>query len=197
VNRSEANRRIGATITALEPRHDKQVGVGGRVAAVSLRNVQKDHRVVLRSRHQLISGVGFGVLVLVLGLLGASQDAYRAGELIDGIGAAVIGTAMITAFLRAKVIATDEGVRIFNLGQLRSATIPWSQITGFRIGRHRLLSAVCLVDLLDGTSRPASAIALPQINRSVSDSKEMKMIELLNDEAAAHGAPLRNRLSTS
>jgi hypothetical protein len=159
--------------------------------------VQKEHRVVLRSRHQLISGAGFGVLVLVLGLLGASQDTYRAGELIDGIGAAAIGTAMITTFLRAKVIVTDEGVRIFNLGRWRSITVPWSQTTGFRIGRHRLLSAICIVDLVDGTSRPASAIALPQVNRSVSDSKEMKMIKLLNDEAAAHGAPLRDRVSAS
>jgi hypothetical protein len=135
--------------------------------------------------------------MLVLGLLGASQDTYRVGELGDGIGAVVIGMSMITTFLRAKVIVTDEGIRIFNLGRWRSIPIPWSQITGFRIGRHRLLSAICIVDLIDGTSRPASAIALAQISRSVSDSREMKMIKLLNDEAAAHGAPRRNRVSAS
>jgi hypothetical protein len=147
-------------------------------------------RVVLRSWHQTIVGAGFGAFVLVVGVLGASQDTYIVGRIGNGAAAVVLGSWTIWTFVRTKLIVTPEGVRILNLG-LRSTSLPWSQITGFRLGRYKRLSAVCMVDLIDGTSRHVFAIQLPRLVRSVPSSKEMRMIGFLNAEAAAHGAPIR------
>jgi hypothetical protein len=140
--------------------------------------------------HQALGGAGFGVLVLVCGLISASQQTYTVGQIGIGVTVVLLGTWMIWAFLRAKIIVTPEGVQILNL-RFGTVSIPWAQITGFRLGHYKRLSAVCMVDLIDGTSRHVFAIQLPQLVGSVSKSKEMTMINFLNAEAAAHGAPIR------
>jgi hypothetical protein len=140
--------------------------------------------VVLRSRRQVVSGVGFGVLIIVLGLLGASQDTYPTGALVDGAAALVIGGALIAMFARTAVVVHDGGVEIRNLNPLFTHTIPWSDIVGFRFGRYRMLNAVCIVDLADGSTQHASAIALSGARRT-SGLKEQQMIAFLNEQAAA------------
>jgi hypothetical protein len=162
----------------------------GATAADILRGVQGGaSRVVLRSRHQLLVGVGFGAFVIVVGLLGASAETSRTVAIVDAVGAVVLGGWTVATYLRARVIVTDDGVRIINL--VRSVAIPWSRIAGFRIGRHRLLSVVCMVDLTDGRSRHVFAIQRSQIRRPPAQSMEDQMIAFLREQAAAHGAPLR------
>jgi hypothetical protein len=137
----------------------------------------------------LIVGAGSGAFVIVVGLLGASAEPSTTVAIVVAVGAVVLGGWTVATYLRTRVIVTDSGVRIVNL--VRSVEIPWSRIAGFRIGRHRLLSAVCIVDLTDGTSRHAFAIQRSQIRRPPGQSKEDRMIALLNERAAAHGAPIR------
>ena len=64
-----------------------------------------------------------------------------------------------------------------------STTIPWERIAGVRIGRHKLLSEVCPVDLADGSSRGAIAIQLPNATRGCN---EMHMLNRLNQMLALH-----------
>jgi hypothetical protein len=82
----------------------------------------------------------------------------------------------------------DDGVVIRN--PFGTRRIPWSDIVRFRIGRHGLLSAVCIVDLADGSTQHAFAIQLPGASRRTFQSKEMQMIDLLNEQVSAHRGPI-------
>jgi hypothetical protein len=139
---------------------------------------------VLRSRSQLVGGVGLGILIFALGLIGASQATYTTGKIVEAVVAAAVGGAVVALALRAAVVVREDGVEIRN--PFGTRRIPWSDVVRFRIGRYRLLSAVCIVDLADGSTQHAFAIQLPGASRRTSQSKEMQMIDLLNEQAAAH-----------
>jgi hypothetical protein len=143
-----------------------------------------DTPTVLRSRSQLVGGVGFGVLILALGLVGASQATYTTGRIVEAAVAVAVGGAVVALALRAAVLVRDDGVVIRN--PFGTRRIPWNDMVRFRIGRHGLLSAVCIVDLADGSTQHAFAIQLPGASRRTSQTKEMQMIDLLNQQLSAH-----------
>src|SRR5438094_85726 len=143
-----------------------------------------DAPTVLRSRTQLVGGVGFGSLILVLGLVGASQATYTTGKIVEAAVAVAVGGVVVALALRAAVVVRDDGVEIRN--PFGTRRIPWNDIVCFRIGRHGLLSAVCILDLADGSTQHAFAIQLPGATRRTSQSKETRMIDLLNEQLSAH-----------
>jgi predicted N-acetyltransferase YhbS len=56
------------------------------------------------------------------------------------------------------MVVGDSGIAIRNpFG--RATSLRWTEIEGFRLGRYKLLRAVCLVDLVDGSVRRASAVS--------------------------------------
>jgi Bacterial PH domain len=148
---------------------------------------------VLRSRSQLVGGVGLGIVFLALGLIGASQATYTTGKIGEAVVAIVVAGAMIALVLRAAVVVREDAVEIRN--PFGTRRIPWSDVVRFRIGHYRLLSAVCIVDLRDGSTQHAFAIQLPRASRRTSQSKEMQMISFLNEQASAHRTmPAQNQV---
>jgi hypothetical protein len=134
----------------------------------------------------MVSGVAFGGVVIVFGLLGASQATYVAGRAIEASLALLVGGALILTFLRVAVVVSAEGVRIRN--PLSARSLRWSEIAAFRIGRYRLLNSVALVELREGSVVHAFAIQLPRLSGSARASQEAKMIEFLNAELERHRA---------
>lgn len=129
-----------------------------------------------RTKSQLVTGVGFGAFVALLGLTQVDRPTAKGGGIVVTALMLVVGTCMAAVFARVALVASDEGVRIRN--PLSTAVIAWGDVARFRIGRHGLLSAVCMVDLADGSSRDAFGIPVP---RSTRGSKEQRMIDLLNE----------------
>ncbi len=82
------------------------------------------------------------------------------------------------AALRPVVIVDAAGIVIRNL--VSTERFEWREIACFRIGRHKLLSAVCLVELKDGTSTYAYAIQVPNIFQSRPVTRESRMVADLN-----------------
>jgi hypothetical protein len=146
---------------------------------------------VLWSRSQRIIGMGFGFVVVVLGFFAAAQATYTTGKIGEAVVGVGLGGAMVAAFARAAVVVRDDGIVIGNT--VGTTEIPWSNIVGFRIGRCRLLSAVCIIDLADGSTRHAFAI---QLARALSQTREMEMIAFLNEQAAIHRRPISAQRGT-
>lgn len=141
------------------------------------------NRQVVRSRSQLLTGVGFGVLVTALGLLGAAQAKAGAASVVEAVLAVVIGGALVGAAARAALFVDEAGITIRNpFG--RTESIPWAEISLFRIGRFKLLGAVCLVETSDRSIRHVFAIQIPHAARHPAESREAKMVASLNDELA-------------
>jgi len=82
------------------------------------------------------------------------------------------------AGLRIVVIADKSGVAIRNRFSTRK--LSWHDIAGFRLGRYKLLNDVCVVDLKDGSSTPALAIAVPKINQGQEVTSQSRMVDELN-----------------
>jgi Bacterial PH domain len=140
-------------------------------------------RTVYRSRSQLYAGVGFGVLLAVLGLLAALRVHQSTGEVIEAVIAVTVGVTVIALAARPAVIVDDREVEVRNpLSQ--SIRIPWSEIRKFSFGRHRLLNQVCMIELRNGATVHASAIQMPRASRNPAASPEVLMIAALNRRLA-------------
>lgn len=122
----------------------------------------------------------------VLSLLAATDGLHRVSEgnlLLYAVLLVFLAVIFIPMSLAA-VFASADGVRVRNLYSGRK--IPWREIKGFRIGRYRLLGAVCIIDLTDGSTQHAWGIQVPNRLVGKRDSREMRMIDELNAELAAH-----------
>jgi hypothetical protein len=139
---------------------------------------------VWRSRSGLLSGVTFGAFVALIGLTQIGRPASKGGGAGVAVVAFVIAAALIVLAARVAVVTSDRGVRVRN--PVRTIDIPWSDVVRFRLGQHKLLSQVCLVDLVDGGSQYAFGI---QVARASGGTKERRMIELLNEMVAAKRRP--------
>jgi hypothetical protein len=140
-------------------------------------------RLVLRSKNQLWGAVAFGVLLVVFGVFGALQAGYLAAGISEASVAIACAAVLVGLTVRATVIADETGVTIRNpLG--RTQRIRWSDIAAFKIGRYKLLRAVCLIELADGSVRHAWAIQLPNYARRPGATRESEMINGLNRELA-------------
>lgn len=142
-----------------------------------------------RSRTQAWSLVAAGVF---FALLYAAQ-ASRASVAPDtGTKAVFVALGVILCGIciwvgtRPVLIADAAGVTVRNL--LSTHRYAWSQIRAFRIGRHKRLGAVAIIDLLDGSSVPAFAIQVPNIALGGPIARESRMIVALNARLATTGA---------
>jgi Bacterial PH domain len=144
---------------------------------------------LFRSRSQVYALIGFGLLIVLLGLLGAAQDTATSARVGDGAAALILGLACVAVAIRAALLAGDDGITIRNpFG--RTLRIPWTEIAGFTIGRYKLLGAVCLVELHDGSTVHAWAIQIPRASRKPAASREAMMIEELNRLLASRRSTL-------
>jgi hypothetical protein len=119
------------------------------------------------------------------------SQAFRASVAPDAARQATFVLLAIASFawlgwmgLRPVVIADESGVRIRNF--FSSERLSWSEIAGFRLGRYKFLNDVCLIDLKDGTSTHASAIAVPKINQGREVTSESRMVDELNARLARY-----------
>jgi hypothetical protein len=144
-----------------------------------------------RSPAQFYPLVGFALLVTAFGLIGSLQDLSSVGETgatLEAAFALLCGVGLVTLAFRGALLASKTGITIRNpLGRTRH--IPWTEITEFKIGRYKLLGAVCLVELRDGSTAHAWAIQIPHASRNPAASREAKMTEELNRLLAADQKP--------
>jgi hypothetical protein len=129
---------------------------------------------------QLPAIAGFCGFALALGVGDASTRGTAAG-LFEVAFYLTIATLAVAGPGGAALYATEDGIRIRNA--FSSTAIPWERVCGFRLGSHKLLSEVCLVDLADGSSRYVFGIQIPNATRGRS---EMRMIDELNEILARH-----------
>jgi hypothetical protein len=139
------------------------------------------NRVRYRSSEQVVLVLAFAVAVAIAGAATAHQARSTAGAILQAIGTVAIAAAMVVLVARAGLWATTDGIEIRN-PLSRRVLIPWSEIRGFRIGRYRLLGAVCIVDLKGGTARHAFAIQVPNRALNRPDAKARLIIEELNSQ---------------
>ena len=92
--------------------------------------------------------------------------------------AAICGGVMVWTGLRPVLIADRTGVVVRNLFSTES--LSWADIARFRIGRYKLLGAVCVIDLKNGSSTDAFSIQVPNIARGKPVTRESRMVDELN-----------------
>jgi hypothetical protein len=138
-----------------------------------------------RSRSQTWT---FLVMGAFFGLLWGSQ-AFRSSVSPDaGAKAAFLTLAVATAStmiwcgLRPALIADESGVVVRNL--ISTERLAWSDIARFRIGRFKLLRAVCVIDLKDASSTHAFAIQVHNVVRGREVTRESRMMDDLNARLA-------------
>jgi hypothetical protein len=137
-----------------------------------------------RSRGQVYTLGSFGLLVIVVGVLGAAHQTTTTARVGDAVAAVIVGLACVVVGVRAVLLTDADGIAIRNpFGRTRR--IGWAEISGFRIGRYKLLGAVCLVELRDGSTLHASAVQIPHASRNTATSRESQMIDELNQLLAS------------
>lgn len=133
-----------------------------------------ESRTIWRSKSQMWTGIAFGAFVIFLGAGQFGRAASSGGGAGLAVGLIAIGATMAALFTRVALITDEDGIRIRNL--LRTQTIPWDGIERFRIGRHGVLSAVCIIDLAGGESVHAFAIQVPRIRNLLSRRSSSRLI---------------------
>jgi hypothetical protein len=123
-----------------------------------------------KSKSLQTAGICLGGFSVILG--GAAAGG---GSAIGGAVLIICGLAGAASFLRVRVIARRHEIEIRN--PLSTVTIRWDDIAQFKMGRHGLLSAVCVVERLDG---PASYSFAIQSALAGVGQKELEMVEQLN-----------------
>ena len=111
------------------------------------------------------------------------RPAAKGGGSRFAIVAIIFGLGIAFVFARAALITTDRGIEIRN--PLGTVSIPWQHVAGFRLGRHGVWAAVCIIDLVDGRSAYAFGIRVaPHV--APGRSRERQMIAALNALLAGH-----------
>jgi hypothetical protein len=142
-----------------------------------------------RSVGQTILIDTFSIAIAIVGIVTA-LGLPAAGAVLQAGATSLIAAVGILGPGRATLRTTADGVRIRNT--LSTTVIPWREIRGFRIGRHGLLGAVCIIDRIDGSSQHAFAIQVPQSAIGKPDAKARKMVAELNhilENHRANGTP--------
>lgn len=130
--------------------------------------------------------------LLVLGVFLAalwSSQAFRSTVAPDADRKVAFLALAVTSFgwttwaaLRPALIADERGLVIRNW--FSTERLAWNEIAKFRLGRYKLLGAVCVIDLKNGSSAHASAIQVPNIARGRATTRESRMVAELNARLA-------------
>jgi hypothetical protein len=143
---------------------------------------------LFRSRQQVTIAVVFGIAVAAVGVGTAGEARSTAGAVFQAVGCVALAALLIVAIGRSGLWASRTGVRIRN--PFSTSVVAWAEIRTFRIGRRGLLGAVCRVDLVDGSSKSAFAIQVPNLSLGRPDTKEGAMVARLNELLEAHRATI-------
>ena len=128
----------------------------------------------LRSRHQVVAGWVLGGLFIAIGLTQLANNDPLAAIAIPLVGVTIIGLLC----WRAGLWVSDRGVRVRNL--IGGFSLPWDEIEAFAIGRHKLLSAVLLIRLRDGSTRHVFAIQVANWSIRNPQAPERRLVAELN-----------------
>jgi hypothetical protein len=132
---------------------------------------------VLRSPGQVKAAWIIGSSTILFGAL----EGIGRGQTSFMVMSFVLGLTFVLLFVwRTGLWTTPAGVRVRN--PLSAFALKWDEIRGFRIGRHGLLRASCLIDLEDGSTRYAFAIQVSNwsIRRRNLAPPERKIVADLN-----------------
>lgn len=136
---------------------------------------------VVRSPNQLWFAWLWGGLFTLLGVAETVHPARHVGHL-TGLVLIVVGLGPILLFvIRTGLWITDTGIRVRN--PLSSYDLAWTQIKGFRIGRHGAFSKCLLIDTLDGQTRYAFAVQVANLSLK---NPEKHFVANLNQALAEH-----------
>lgn len=142
----------------------------GAVAAVDRLGMQEGYLQTFESRSLRVAGLLLGTFFVILGLL-----VFIGGGIASGVTVLLLGLADSALFIRVRLVATRSGIEIRN--PVSTVRLRWDEIARFKIGRHGLMSDVCVVERKDGSSSYAFAIqrGLAGVGR-----KELEMVDQLN-----------------
>lgn len=122
----------------------------------------------------------FGLFMIFLGLASAARlnPAWKAG--VQGAVFVGLGAAMIWLFtVRQGLWITATGIKVRN--PIAAFEIPWEEIRAFRIGRRGIFPAVCIIDLVDGSSRSVLAISVSNWSLGKPDAPERQIVAELKE----------------
>jgi len=136
-------------------------------------------KTVWRSKSQVIAAVAFGGFAVVIGIAELGRPASRSGGPVIAAVFIGLGASMIAVFVRVAVVTSDSGVRIRN--PFGTIVLAWGEIAGFRIGRHGLLSAVCIVDLVNGEQPYAFGIQVAHASRGRGEREAIRALSQMAD----------------
>jgi hypothetical protein len=138
-----------------------------------------NHKEIYKSQSQFIA-IALGILVFT-GLLVWVAIKERNGLVV----AAIVIPLILVGGLRMamqSVKATSNGIFVRNV--FASRFISWREIERFELGRVRMLQAVCIIVLRDGSSYHASAIQASNLARNRSMNEATKLVDALNARLA-------------
>jgi len=82
------------------------------------------------------------------------------------------------------MVVDGRGVRVRN--PFRTVLLAWDQISGFEVGRYKILGCVCVINLRDGRVMPAFGVqGIAGQPRRRSSVAARVMVEELNERLAA------------
>jgi hypothetical protein len=117
------------------------------------------------------------------------------GSKVAFIGLAVMSFATMGWIAFRPVLITEStGIVVRNI--FSTTHLSWGEIAGFRIGRYKLMGAVCLIEMRDGSSTYAFAIQVPNIARGRPETRESRMVDELNAQLAQSTGPVENLPAT-
>jgi hypothetical protein len=140
-----------------------------------------------------IIGLCFDMLALMRAIGGDASFSIFAGSM---------GVVIISVFAwRTGLWITADGIRVRN--PLAAFSLNWDEVRSFRIGRHGMSRASCLIDLMDGSTRHAFAIQISNwsIRTKRPDPPERAIVMALNatlERRRAHaGTPAFRRVASA
>ncbi|MDX6636190.1 MAG: hypothetical protein QOF06_2393 [Solirubrobacterales bacterium] len=134
---------------------------------------------VYRPKENVVFAAGYLVFLLFLfvGQWGTQMSPVGRSAVIALLG---FGALVFFRFGVAGIRASERGVRVINL--FSTYELEWREIERFRIGGWKIYPYICLIDLVDGTTRVAFGI---QERTNFANGSAQRMADELNEERRA------------
>jgi hypothetical protein len=119
-------------------------------------SLTENRDVVLRTKSQaliiLIAGVAGCVALVITGLDPArNASSHRAAPGSSAVAYVAAAAVLVVAIRLARCAAVIRSEDLLVRNPFRTTSVPWSAITGFRVGRHGLWPRVCIAARRDGS----------------------------------------------
>jgi hypothetical protein len=146
---------------------------------------------VVQTRSQrnllLIGGPIFALVFVAMALNPPSGPHARSGSGTAAVGFVLAGLVLV-AFVRlarCRCVIGNDGIVVHN--PLRRVSVAWSDIEGFRVGRHGLWRRICIASV---AGRPDLAMwGIQGLGPAATSQRDpvYRLVDRLNDALRAHG----------